>query len=91
VSMSSGMICPKGNAEELIAELDKIHRAGMDADLAENGKAAIIKRELGNHEAQITHDFEATYEVLKDYPITIAEIQAEWPAFFKECVENDWF
>jgi len=91
VSMGTGMICPKGKAEELLDGLEKIHRKGMDEDLAENGKAAIIKRELGNHECQLTGDVTRVVEILADYPITEEEVRGEYKEFYDECVENGWF
>ena len=45
--------------------------------MKENGKKAIIQRELGNHEYCVTYDITDTVEKLADYPITEEEIKAE--------------
>lgn len=76
VSLGSGMICPEKNVEILINGLEKIHTEGIQQDLAENGKEAIIKRELYNYEAFYTYEIEQVVERLSDYEITEEEVQA---------------
>lgn len=70
VSMGGGLICPKTNAKELIQGLGSIQEQGIAADIKENGINAIIQRELGNYEAQITGCINDTFEALNDYPVT---------------------
>ncbi len=91
VSMGVGLICPKANAKELDEGLNLIHQQGIAEDIKENGIKAIIHRELGNHEAQITYDIDDTLMALGGYGITEEQVQAEFPEFMKVCEENDWF
>jgi|TARA_Y100000296_G_scaffold38168_1_gene44188 hypothetical protein len=92
VSLGAGMICPKPNVDALIEGLESINANGIAADIAENGIKAIIHRELANHEAQITYDISDTVDKLADYPgITPEMIQAEFPAYYQHCVDNDYF
>lgn len=87
----SGMVCPTDNVEAMMTELDAAIDAYHTADLAENGKTKIIWRELANHEAQIGRDITATVEALEGYGITREEVAAEWPAYWRHCVEHDYF
>ena len=89
--LGSGMICPKERVDELLTGLETIHTDAIKLDIAENGIKAIIHRELGNHECQITNDTSNVVEHLEPYGITELQINAEWSEFFKECVKNDWF
>ena len=91
VHCGAGMVCPEGHVAEMTAEIEAAIKAFHAADLAENGKAKIIWRELANHEAQITHDITDTAEALKGYGITREEVAAEWPAYLRHCVNNDLF
>lgn len=90
-SCGAGLIAPKDKALDLIKGLRNIHIEGIAADIAENGKAAIIQRELGNHEAQITGDISGTIDALEGYGITADEVQAGYSIFYKACIDNDWF
>lgn len=83
VSVGAGLICPKGNVDSLMSELDKVHKAGIELDLKENGKVGIIHRELGNHEYSYTYSIEDTSAALQGYGITDEEIQAESKAYLK--------
>lgn len=91
VSCGAGLICPKQHVDELASGLSNINTKGIEADLAENGKKAIIHRELANHECQISMDISDAVDKLADYPITEEEVQAEWSEYFALCVKNDWF
>ena len=91
VSLGAGLIAPKDNAKELMKGLETIHTQGIAEDIKENGKEAIIQRELGNHEAQITGDISDTVDSLDGYGITEAEIKAGYSVFFQSCIDNDWF
>ena len=75
VNMGAGLICPKDNADQLDKDLEAATKAGIAADLEENGRIAVIKRELYNHEAFYTGEIEDTCEALKPYGITEAEIR----------------
>ena len=69
-TIGAGLCCPKDKANELSNGLDEIAKEGIAEDIAENGKEAIILRELANHEAYYTHDTSSTYESLLGYDIT---------------------
>lgn len=75
VSMGGGMVCNKHYAQTLTDGLEKIHKEGIAQDIKENGKEAIILRELGNHEAWYTGDIESTSDALEGYDFTDKEIQ----------------
>jgi len=79
------------NAKKLIDGLDRVYKSGIEEDIKENGINRIIKRELGNHEAQITGDLDSTFESLDGYGVTIEQVREEFKSYFEECVRNDWF
>lgn len=74
VQLPGGMFNPKETAQKLIDGLGIIYKESIEEDMAENGKDAIILRELENHEAFYTGLIDATVEKLEDYPITRQEI-----------------
>ena len=85
VSLYAGMICPKVNAPALLSGLSDITDRGIAADIADNGLPAIIWRELGNHEADITYSIEDTMRALDGYPdITADMVQAVFNKFIKQ-------
>lgn len=90
-AMYAGLIAPIYNVANLMHALGTIQQAGMNADIAENGIKAIIHRELGNLECQITGDFSDVVESLEPYGITAVQVKAEWREFYNYCVENDYF
>ncbi|MEZ8335996.1 hypothetical protein AB6D90_25755, partial [Vibrio splendidus] len=47
-SLGMGLICPVDNAKQLMTRLDSIAQEGIVEDIEENGKKAIIRRELFN-------------------------------------------
>ncbi len=75
-SLGAGLIAPKNNAKALIGGLEEIQRQGIEQDLAENGKRAIIERELANYECYYTGDPTDCIEALSDYDISADEIRA---------------
>ena len=91
VQLGAGLISPKENAEALTKRLDTIYEEAVKQDVAENGKKDIIWRELANHECQIVGDPSDCVTRLDGYPITEEEIQAEWPAYYNHCIDNDYF
>lgn len=74
VSVGGGLLCPKENVQKLVACLVSIRSKGIEADLTENGKAAIIERELYNHECFYTGRIDDCVGALSGYPITREEI-----------------
>tara|TARA_R110000765_G_scaffold423670_1_gene532905 strand:- start:164 stop:559 length:396 start_codon:yes stop_codon:yes gene_type:complete len=91
VSMGNGLIAPKNNTDKIVEGFNVISSESIAQDIAENGKPAIIRRELANHEAQITSDISDTVEALEGYGITEIEVRAQWGAFFQDCIDNDYF
>lgn len=73
-SLGAGIICPKENVKALVAGLETINAQGIAQDLAENGKDAIIERELHNHEAFYVGSVADTLGALEGYGITREEI-----------------
>ena len=73
-SMGAGLICPVENAKHLFDRLEKINKEGIAQDIQENGKKAIIRRELFNHECFYTSDITACVEKLEDYGYSASEI-----------------
>ena len=75
----------------MMAELAGAIEIFHAVDLAENGRREIIWRELASHEAQLTLDITSTADALEGYGITREEVAAEWDAYLRHCVENDFF
>ncbi len=74
-ALPGGMIVPQGN-EDLVAEgLERINAEGVRQDIAENGKPAIIKRELYNYECFYTGDYSDCVDALEDYGITAEDVK----------------
>lgn len=67
VSLGMGMIVPECNAKSLVERLVDIQKEGIKQDIAENGKHAIIRRELFNHECFYTGDVWDCVEKLEEY------------------------
>jgi hypothetical protein len=91
ISMGGGLVVPVIYAVQFSRGFKLIVSESIAQDIAENGKPAIIRRELANHEAQITSDISDTVEALEGYGITEEEVQAQWGAFFQDCIDNDYF
>lgn len=75
-SLGAGLIAPKENAKAVFEGLDKAHTEGIAQDLKENGKDAIIKRELSNHECYYVMDPMNCKDALAGYGVTDDEIRA---------------
>ncbi|WP_210455648.1 DUF7659 family protein [Vibrio crassostreae] len=73
-SLGMGLICPVDKAKQLMNRLDSIAQEGIAEDIEENGKKAIIRRELFNHECFYTNDICDCVEKLEGYGITYDEI-----------------
>lgn len=91
VSVGVGTFLPRENVDEFASAHSMLVHKGIAKDLEENGKDAIIRRELANYECQLTGDLSEVAEVLEDYGITLDEIKVGYGKFYQECVENDWF
>ena len=86
----SGMICPKENVDKLLEGLKQARIEAVQEDLEENGKEAIIKRELMNHECFYTNDVEDAMRILKLYDCTLEEVKK---TFYeeKENLDPDYY
>ena len=91
VSLGMGLIAPKDNASKIIEGLESIHTEGIKQDIADNGIKAIIHRELGNYETQISGDVSNTVEALEGYGITRKQVNEEYKSFYQHCIDNDYF
>ncbi len=74
MSLGMGMIVPKNNARELVSRLDEIQKEGIKQDISENGKEAIIRRELFNHECFYINDICDCVEKLEEYGYSYDDI-----------------
>jgi hypothetical protein len=88
VNMGSGLIAPKDNAKKLFEALDKAHREGIKQDIAENGKEAIIKRELYNYECFYVGCVDDCVDALEDYGYTRQEILKVYNAELDHALET---
>lgn len=83
VSLGMGMIVPKNNAKQLVERLEKIQKEGIKQDITENGKEAIIRRELFNHECFYTGDICDCVEKLEEYGYNYDDIYQVYSHIFK--------
>ena len=90
VSLGSGLVCPKANVKSLLASMDTAHAEGIKADIADNGIKAIIHRELGNYETQLTGDLSDALASLSGYGVTVERVEDEYKEFYADCVANDY-
>lgn len=88
VQLGSGLICPVDNAKMLREAMDRVYEEGVQQDLAENGKKAIILRELANHEVCITGDIHDAVIAVAGHGITKEEVEAEFPAYMEKSREQ---
>lgn len=91
VSISAGLIAPKENVTQLITELNKLSKNDAEQDIADNGIKKIIHRELANYECQISGEYDCVVDLLAGHGITQKQIAAEWPEFYQQCIDNDYF
>ena len=87
----AGMLCPSDNVKTVMNGLDSLSDEKTDFELANNSLKAIIWDSLANYECQISGDYSDAIEALKRYGITEADIKTEWPAYYQNCIDNDYF
>ncbi|MGD8232076.1 DUF7659 family protein [Vibrio sp. TRT 1302] len=86
VSLGMGMIVPKNNAKKLVERLEEIQKEGIKQDIAENGKEAIIRRELSNHECFYTNDITDCVEKLEEYGYSyddVYQVYRQWRTYYE--------
>jgi len=88
INMGNGMITEKPNVEKLIKGLDIIYKEAIQEDIEENGKDAIILRELENHECFYVGNIEEAVRKLEDYPFTEDDISHIYQKNYSRITEN---
>ena len=76
VSRNRGLYHEADKSKEFDEEYKLIIKEAIEQDLEENGKEAIIERELKNYECYYANDINDVVTILKDYNITHDEIKA---------------
>jgi len=69
-----GLVVLKDTVDEIVSQLRKVYADAIQQDITENGKEAVIRRELNNHEAMCTMDPTDTIAALAGYDITEEEV-----------------
>ena len=87
----AGMLCPSDNVTTVMNGLDNLSAEKIHWELANNTVKAMIWDALANYECQISGDYNDAYEALKPYGITDDDIKKEWPAYYQNCIDNDYF
>jgi len=87
----AGMLCPADNAKKVINGLDSLSHEKTQWELANNSLKTIVWDALANYECQISGDYSDVIEALKVYGITEDVIKKEWPAYYQNCIDNDYF
>ncbi len=82
VDCKHNMLCPKEHVQKLISGLDNIYKHAIEQDKTDNGKEAIIKRELYNYECFYIGDIEDAVNCLEDYGYSPEDI---YNVYKKEC------
>ncbi|TFH89445.1 DUF7659 family protein [Vibrio ouci] len=74
VLLGMGLIVPSQHAKDFVERLAVIQEQGIAQDIAENGKEAIIRRELFNHECFYINDICDCVGALKEYGYSYDDI-----------------
>ena len=88
INMGNGMITEKPNVEKLINGLHEIYQDAIKEDIKENGKEAIILRELENHECFYTGNIDDALHKLEDYPFSPYEIRKIYEKNYQSQIEK---
>lgn len=81
-SLGAGLISPSDNVKALCKEIKLFSSRKIKKDIKENTIECIIKRELYNHEAQVSGSIEDTANALSGYPIKKEEINEVFKKLF---------
>lgn len=85
--MGAGMFLPTVNVEEFNKRHIAVCQAGVEKDLAENGRSKVLQRELGNYEIGLSwegHHDENFRAAISDYGFTEEEIVAGYKKHMQE-------
>ena len=87
----AGMLCPSDNVKTVMDGLDNLSDEKTHWELANNTLKTIIWDSLANYECQIIGNFNDAIAALKVYGISENDIKKEWPAYYQNCIDNDYF
>ena len=87
----AGMLCPSDNVKTVMEGLDSLSDEKTHWELANNSIKTIIWDSLANYECQISGDYSDAIDALKPYGITEDQLKTEWPAYYQNCIDNDYF
>ena len=87
----AGMLCPSNNVKTVMDGLDSLSDEKKRWELANNTLKTIIWDSLANYECQISGDYIDAIDALKVYRISEDDIKKEWPAYYQNCIDNDYF
>ena len=87
----AGMLCPSNNVKTVMNGFDSLNDEKIQYELSNNSIKVIIWDSLANYECQISGDYSAASEALKDYGITEDAIKKEWLSYYQDCINNDYF
>ena len=87
----AGMICPSHNVKTVMFGLDSLSDEKIQYELSNNTVKAMVWDALANYECQITGNYGDAMEALKVYGISETDIKAEWPGYYQNCIDNDYF
>jgi len=77
-TLSTGLIVPVGNELAVWDGYETIYKNAIAMDIAENGKDAIIRRELFNHECFYDCEVARAIDALADYKFPREDIVAAY-------------
>jgi|TARA_R100000084_G_C4565456_1_gene106662 hypothetical protein len=86
VNLGSGMFCPKVSASKFLKEHKTLVAKAIQEDL-EQGREAVILRELSNYECFVTGNIDDCVSALEDYKIKEDEIVAVYRKNYEEYAE----
>ena len=87
----AGMLCPSDNVKTVMVGLDNLSNEKTHWELANNTIKTIIWDSLANYECQISGNYSDAIDALKVYGITETDIKTEWPSYYQNCIDNDYF
>lgn len=91
VNLGGGLLCPVEFHKKLYDVLQNINKKAIAEHQRLESKKDIIWSAFGNYEIQITGDLTDVIESLEGYDITKEEIIKEYNAYYKHCIDNDYF
>ena len=87
----AGMLCPSDNVKTVMDGLDNLSAEKIQFELANNTVKAMVWDALANYECQISGNYNDAIAALKVYGISEDDIKTEWPSYYQNCIDNDYF